>query len=184
MEKVWFKLRQTHYPPGPEAAILAGQGDDTNCPIALGHCIPDLKRLEFPINSGAIVPFPTRMMVFRGSTVDFTWDVEHKARHGFSIGAGAPLAAALGLLTVKASVQLVFERSVSEHEKYARLDTYFVQPNRRYVEDCLKTAEMKRYVGDWASRSFFMITGIRVARAGSRSVQAVSQVVVQGGPAA
>ncbi|KAI1823013.1 hypothetical protein F4861DRAFT_540411 [Xylaria intraflava] len=182
MEKVWFKLRQTHYPPGPEASILAGEGDDTNCPIALGHCIPDLKRLEHPINAGAIVAFPTRMKVFRGSTTDFTWDAERKASNGVSIGAGAPLAAAMGLLTVKASVQLAFERSISEHERYARLDTYFVQPNRAYVETCLKTAELKRYVGAWPSRSFFMITGIRVARGGSRSVQEASRVTVQGGP--
>lgn len=184
MEKVWFKLRQTHYPPGPETAILAGRGDDTNCPIALGHCVPDLKHLEFPINSGAILPFPTRMKVFRASTIDFTWDITQETSRGFGIAAGAPLAVAMGLLTVKASVQLAFEHSVLEHEKYGRLDTYFVQPNRRYVDDCLMTAELKRYVGDRASWSFFMITGIRVAREGSRLVQEASRVVVQGGPEA
>jgi len=182
MEKVWFKLRQTHYPPGPEASILAGRGDDTNCPIALGHCVPDLKRLEFPVNSGAILPFPTRMKVFQASTIDFKWDAARKTSYGLGLGAGAPLAVAMGLLTVKASIQLAFEHSVSEHEKYARLDTYFVQPNRSYVDACLKTAEMKRYVGDRESWSFFMITGIRVAREGSRSVQEGSRVVVEGGP--
>ncbi|KAK4041912.1 hypothetical protein C8A01DRAFT_14397 [Parachaetomium inaequale] len=171
MEKVWFKLRQTHYPPGPESAILAGRGDDTNSPIALGHCVPDLKHLDFPLNSGAILPFPARMRVFRASTIDFKWDATRTTSLGLGVAAGAPLAVALGLLTVRAGVQVAFERSVAEHEKYTGLDTYFVQPNRRYVEDCLKTAEMQRYVGGHASWSFFMVTGIRVAREGSRSVE-------------
>ncbi len=58
MEKVWFKLRQTDYPPGPEETILAGSGDDTSAPICLGHFVSDLKHIDFPINSGRYPGLP------------------------------------------------------------------------------------------------------------------------------
>lgn len=181
MEKVWFKLRQTHYPPGPEDQILAGDGDDTQASIFLVHCISDLKHIDFPINSGAVVPFTTRMKVFPSQILEFKWDDSLKSGRNLSLTAGTTVAAALGLLTVKASIRLAFMRSISEHEEYERLDTYFVQPNRRYVELCLETDEIKNYTrdrNDWS----FIITGIKVARAGKRTTTHARGIEMGGGP--
>ncbi|AEO71963.1 uncharacterized protein THITE_2093465 [Thermothielavioides terrestris NRRL 8126] len=149
-------------PPGPEDAILSGGDDDSQSPISLGHCIPDLKHLDFPINAGAVVPFPARMKVFKASSIDFEWDAARTANQGFTLAAGPPLAIAMGLLTVKASIRLAFARSVQEHERYARLDTYFVQPNRRYVEQCLKTVAQDLAVRVDKVYEFFDLSVLRV----------------------
>lgn len=182
MEKVWFKLRQTHYPPGPEDVILSGRGDGSQAPICLGHCISDLRRLDFPLNAGSVVSFPSSMKVFRTRVAEFEWDETRASERGIRLGAGAPIAAALGLVTIKKSIKFAFERSAVNHEEYERLDTYFMQPSRLYVEEVLNTQELKDYVGDRSSWSFFMITGIRVARSGKRSTEESRKVEVEGGP--
>ncbi|KAL9487876.1 hypothetical protein ACSS6W_000153 [Trichoderma asperelloides] len=182
MDKVWFKLRQTHYPPGPEEIILAGDGDDSQAPLCLGHCIADLKHLDFPINSGAVLPFPQRMNVFSSHIIDFKWERKRGFATSLALATSAPIAASLGLLTVKASISVAFKRSVNKYEEYNRLDTYIVQPNSRYIQQCLEREELKEYIGDKANWSFFMITGLRVARAGKRSSTAMKNVEVKGGP--
>lgn len=182
MDKVWFKLRQTHYPPGPEEIILAGDGDDSQAPLCLGHCIADLKHLDCPINSGTVVPFPQRMSVFSSHVIDFTWERKRGFAASLALATSAPIAASLGLQTVKASISVAFKRSVSQYEEYKRLDTYIVQPNHRYVQQCLESEELKKYVGNKANWSFFMITGLRIARTGKRSDIAANNVEVKGGP--
>ncbi|KAJ4409980.1 hypothetical protein N0V82_009348 [Gnomoniopsis sp. IMI 355080] len=182
MDKVWFKLRQTHYPPGPEESILAGEGDDSQAPICLGHCIPDLRHIDFPINSGDIKAFPTRINVFLSQAINFKWDETRGTGHHLSLSAGSPVAVAAGLLTASASIRLAFKKTVEHHEAYERLDTYIFQPNRQYVEDCLKTQSLKKYVDGRFLWSFFMITGIRVARVGKRSTEESSGAEIDGGP--
>ncbi|KAI4599477.1 hypothetical protein KJ359_001919 [Pestalotiopsis sp. 9143b] len=182
MEKVWFKLRQTHYPPGPEESILAGEGDDSQAPICLGHCIADLKHLDFPINSGAVVPFPLRMNVYTSHVVDFEWERKRGLGTSAALAAGAPIAAALGFLAAKAGTKLAFKRSVTKYEQYGRIDTYTVRPNANYINQCLETAKMKEYIGNKSDWSFFMITGIKVARAGQRSKKVQRSAEVGGGP--
>ncbi|EHK42493.1 hypothetical protein TRIATDRAFT_319911 [Trichoderma atroviride IMI 206040] len=168
MDRVWFKLRQTHYSPSPVENILAGDGDDSQAPLCLGHCIADLKHLDFPINAGAVVAFPQRMAVFSSHIIDFKWERKRSFATSLALATNAPVAAALGLATVKASVSIAFKRSVSQYEEFSRLDTYIVQPTRRYVEQCLERDEVKNYIGHKGNWSFFMITGLRVARAGKR----------------
>lgn len=182
MDKVWFKLRQTHYPPGPGEVILAGDGDDSQAPLCLGHCISDLKHLDCPLNSGALVAFPQRMSVFSSHVIDFKWERKRGFATSLALATSAPIAASLGLQTVKASISVAFKRSVSQYEEYKRLDTYIVQPNHRYIQQCLEREELKNYIGDKANWSFFMITGLRVARAGTRLDTAIKNVQVKGGP--
>lgn len=183
MDKVWFKLRQTHYSPSPVENILAGDGDDSQGPLCLGHCITDLKHLDFPINAGALVAFPQRMAVFPSHIIDFKWERKRSFATSLALATDGPLAAALGLVTVKASVSIAFKRSVSEYEEYSRLDTYIVQPTRRYIQQCLERDELKHYIGDQRNWSFFMITGLRVARAGKRSDKTTSNALeINAGP--
>ncbi|UKZ61223.1 uncharacterized protein TrAtP1_002491 [Trichoderma atroviride] len=168
MDKVWFKLRQTHYPPGPEQIILAGDGDDSQAPLCLGHCISDLKHLDYPINSGAVVPFPQRMSVFSSHVIDFKWERKRGFVTSLALATSAPIAASLGLQTVKASISVAFKRSVSRYEEYKRLDTYIVQPNHRYIQQCLEGEKLKKHIDNKANWSFFIITGLRIARVGER----------------
>lgn len=182
MDKVWFKLRQTHYPPGPEEIILAGDGDDSQAPLCLGHCIADLKHLDCPINSSAVVAFPQRMSVFSSHVIDFKWERKRGFATSLALATSAPIAASLGLQTIKASISAAFKMSVSQYEEYQRLDTYIVQPNHRYVQQCLESEALKKYIGNKTNWSFFMITGLRVARVGNRSDTVVKNAEVRGGP--
>ncbi|KXH43874.1 hypothetical protein CSAL01_01790 [Colletotrichum salicis] len=86
MEKGWFKLRQTDYPP------------------------PEIESMD-------------------GRAVEY----------GGVLGGGAPVLAAAGaLVTAKADVKAIFKDSVSNCEKYERLDTYLIQVSKAYIADCLE----------------------------------------------
>lgn len=166
MEKVWFKLRQTYYPP-PTFESLGTQTDTG--PITLGHFIPSLQKIDFVLNRGAVNPFPPSMSVYRTESTPFIWNAETRKSVGAGVGAGAPIAAMAGL-TLEASVQLAFARSVQGHEAYERLDTYIVQPSMTYIEDCLEDAHLAAHVQGKLLWKVFMITGIKVARKGSRTM--------------
>ncbi|SCV58183.1 uncharacterized protein FFB14_15491 [Fusarium fujikuroi] len=181
MEKVWFKLRQTDYPPSPEDAILRGDGDDSTAPLCLGHFISNLKTLDFPLNHGSILPFPPLMRPFCSSILNFTWDATRLKSPGTNLAAGAPILAAAGV-TAKASLQFAFMKTVESHEEYDRLDTYIVQPTKGYIRDCLEQDELKAHVKGKVSWSVFMITGIKVARAGKRERLDETNVAADIGP--
>ncbi|CZR39128.1 uncharacterized protein FPRO_05680 [Fusarium proliferatum ET1] len=181
MEKVWFKLRQTDYPPSPEDAILHGDGDDSTAPLCLGHFISNLKALDFPLNHGSILPFPPLMRPFCSSILNFTWDDTRLKSPGTNLAAGAPILAAAGV-TAKASLQFAFMKTVESHEEYDRLDTYIVQPTKGYIRDCLEQDELKAHVKGKVSWSVFMITGIKVARAGKREAQEETNIAADIGP--
>ncbi|KAI1016803.1 hypothetical protein LB504_007069 [Fusarium proliferatum] len=181
MEKVWFKLRQTDYPPSPEDAILHGDGDDSTAPLCLGHFISSLKTLDFPLNHGSILPFPPLMRPFCSTTLNFAWDDTRLRSPGTNLAAGAPILAAAGV-TAKASLQFAFMKTVESHEEYDRLDTYIVQPTKGYIRDCLEQDELKAHVKGKVSWSVFMITGIKVARAGKREAQEETNIAADIGP--
>ncbi|EGU72585.1 hypothetical protein FOPG_17915 [Fusarium oxysporum f. sp. conglutinans race 2 54008] len=166
MEKVWFKLRQTDYPPPTLESM--GTGAETG-PICLGHFIESLKRMDFVLNRGAIKPFPPSMPVYPTDVTHFKWQAALDKHAGGGMGAGVPIAALAGA-TVKANVQLAFQQSVQGWEEYERLDTYIVQPNLPYVEDCLEGDELAAHVNGKLAWSVFMITGIKVARKGKKTV--------------
>jgi hypothetical protein len=177
MEKVWFKLRQTDYPPPTEESM--GTSEET-APICLGHFISDLKHIDFVLNRCAIEEFPPNMQVFHTDAIHFKWDDSWNAETGGGLGAGAPIAAAAGL-TVKGSVKLAFSRSVQSCEEYDRLDSYIVQPNRAYVADCLDGDALSAHVAGKKSWSMFIITGIRVARKGKKTTSESSRKEGEGG---
>ncbi|KAG5654842.1 hypothetical protein KAF25_009219 [Fusarium avenaceum] len=181
MEKVWFKLGQTDYPPPPEDTILRGDGDDSAAPLCLGHIIRNLKDLDFPLNQHSIAAFPHRMRVFCNTTLNFTWDETKLKSPGTNLAAGAPILAAAGI-TAKTSLQFAFMRTVESYEAYERLDTYIVQPTKSYIEDCLAQEKLKAHIKGKVAWSIFMITGIKVARAGKREAQEQKCLAADIGP--
>ena len=167
MEKVWFKLRQTSYPPPPEASILQGS-DGVDAPLRLGHFVKDLKAIDFVLNRDAIKPFPPTMRVFKTSTIDFQWDDTGATGRTFFTGSSAPVASAVGF-TLGGSITLAFSESVENCEEYEKLDRYIVQPTQAYITDCLDEEPLATHVEGKITWSIFMITGLCVARKG-RSV--------------
>jgi hypothetical protein len=181
MEKVWFKLRQTDHSPPPEVIILLGDGDDSKGTICLGHFISELMHLDFPLNRGSILPFPRQMTVYRSSVLNFTWDDSKTSAPGINLAAGAPILAAVGV-TARASLQTAFMRTTCNHESYDRLDTYTVHPTKDYVERCLERDEIKEHIKRKPTWSLFLITGIKVARAGKRETRQAKDTLVDIGP--
>lgn len=178
MEKVWFKLRQTDYPPPTVESM--GTSEETG-PICLGHFISDLKHIDFVLNRGAVEEFPPSMEVYPTNTTKFTWDDSQDSKTGGALGVGVPIAAAAGL-TVKGSIKLAFSNSVHNYEEYEGLDSYIVQPNPAYIAECLDGDLMKAHVADRKIWSIFMITGLRIARKGKKTTSETSKVEVEGGP--
>lgn len=170
MDKVWFKLRQTDYPPPTFDSM--GTATETG-PICLGHFVSDLSRIDFPINRGEIEPFPRSMPVYSTTAHLFKWEDSQGSEHGGALGGGAPVLGAAGVpVTAKADIKAVFKATVSSFEAYERLDTYLVQVNRSYIADCLENEKMAQHKKDnaiFGKWSMFMITGLKVARSGSSS---------------
>lgn len=168
MDKVWFKLRQPDYPPPTPESM--GTATETG-PLCLGHFVPDLSKIDFPINRNQIEPFPRSMPVYTTTAYSFKWEDSQASEDGGVLGGGAPVLAVVPV-TAKADIKAIFRASVSTYEAYERLDTYLVQVNRSYVADCLENDSIAQYkkdsviLGKW---SMFIITGLKVARAGSRS---------------
>jgi len=167
MDKVWFKLRQTDYPPPPEAAILRGC-TGVEAPICLGHIIEDLKSLNFAMNPDTIEPLPRNMRVFPTRMIDFRWDDARSQERSVDVGASAPVATAAGV-TLGADIKLAFSKSVGSHEEYERLDKYIVQPTQSYITDCLDEEPFASYTKGRTTWSIFMVTGLCVARKGTSS---------------
>jgi len=176
MDKVWFKLRQTDYPPPTEESL----GTDTDtAPISLGHFIADLAHLDFVLNRGKSEPFPTSMNVFQTSTLQFRWDDSQDLQTGVSGSVGAE--AGVGI-AVKGSIQVAFRSAVQNYEEYDRLDTYIVQPSKAYVAECLDGEQLAAHVaGKWRWK-MFMVTGIKVARKGRKVIAESRWNNGEGGP--
>ncbi|KAF9772130.1 hypothetical protein IL306_010188 [Fusarium sp. DS 682] len=121
------------------------------------------------------------MRVFCSTTLNFTWDDTKLKSPGTNIAAGAPVLTAAGV-TAKVSLQFAFMRTIENHEEYERLDTYIVQPTKDYIKNCLAQEELKAHVKGKVAWSMFMITGIKVARAGKREVQEEKNLAADIGP--
>lgn len=171
MEKVWFKLKQTDYPPPSEESM--GTGKET-APICLGHFISDLRHIDFVLNRHEIDEFPANMPVFPTTTVKFKWDDSKTSETGGKLGGGVPIATAAGL-TVKANLNLLFKQEITNHEEYDRLDKYIVQITKSYVADCLASIESLAKNTRKPMWSMFVITGMMVARGATKMIASESE---------
>lgn len=162
MEKCWFVLRQTYYPP-PKNGIG---------PIQLGHIIPGLRHLGQVIN-GNPYPYPRGIVVYETRQEDLKWRIDRQNGVDLSVKALVPIPHTGGLVSVGGKASYAFQHSVSRFWEFEALDVMFIQPTRAYIEYCLDEDLVKRYVdkhknlGSW---SLFMITGLTIAR-GARGHQ-------------
>ncbi|KAH7311133.1 hypothetical protein BKA65DRAFT_363106, partial [Rhexocercosporidium sp. MPI-PUGE-AT-0058] len=163
MDKCWFVLRQTHYPPPTLPRNGMGLAKGAICP---GHLIPDLKHLDKVINKQGLLEFGPDMPVYPTTAWNLSYEI--KKTQGGEVGgkAGAPIAAAVGV-TVNAEAKVAFEKSVKNHCEFDTLETFIIQPTREYIEDSLDDDAVTKYIDKikfFEKWSIFMITGVAIAR--------------------
>lgn len=171
MDKVWFKLKQTHYPPPTDFEGMVN-GRETG-PICLGHYIEDLKRIDFVLNRNDILAFDDNMPVYKTTAVNFIWDDSSSTETGGKLGAGAD--AAIPGVTLKANVKALFKNDIENYGEYERLDTHIVQITKSYVGDCLAVIDELTKYEKKPMWSLFVITGLMVARRPKKMIESSSK---------
>ncbi|KAF3917817.1 hypothetical protein ABW20_dc0104808 [Dactylellina cionopaga] len=160
MEKCWFVLHQTHYPP-PDTTNGTG-------PLQLGHLIPNLKSLDQVINrQNGPCPFPRGMVSYQNVKEKFTWHHTHKREIDTNLGVNIPIPQAAGLVSAGGQAGVFFKRSVKNYTEFERMETEFIQPAISYIEDSIEDLEVQEYLKKSQSLkrwSLFMISGLAIAR--------------------
>lgn len=166
-DKCWFVLRHQHYPPPEFPANGVGNVKGPLCP---GHLIPDLKSLDNVINPQGPEEYPPDMPVHKRTAHGLVCSTTKEGGLDFSLEAEVPVAAAIGT-DVHASTSKAFQKSVQNHWRFSRLDTFILQVTQSYVEDSMDQDAVAQYVAKHKvlgiSRSTYMITGVMIARGAS-----------------
>ncbi|KAH7460576.1 hypothetical protein FOMA001_g19521 [Fusarium oxysporum f. sp. matthiolae] len=167
MDKCWFVLSQTHYPP-PREADENGAFKQTG-PLCLGHFIKNLKHLDHLINRGGPEPFPRDMPVYRTGPIEFEWESNKEGGFDVSMGASMPIAAAPGI-NANASLGFALKKTVGNSWQIEQLETLTIEPTRAYVNRCLASEQIVEFLEDnkfGPTWSIFMITGLKIVRGNS-----------------
>jgi hypothetical protein len=170
MEKCWFVLKPSHYPPPhlPKSGLGTGNGA-----ICLGHIIPDLTNLDDVINrSEEGIRFTPSVEVYHTESWGLNWERDTGLEPGLAaslralIRAGTPPSA-------KQQAQIAFKRTVKNYKEFDTLDRYIIQADLKFigtilrdeaVAACIEQTKSVQLLGLGDSWSVFMITGIIVAR--------------------
>lgn len=184
MEKCWFPLRQTHYPP--PVTEMGPQGTTQSGAICLGDLISDLKHLDQRINETGQVLLPATMPIFNTKLSGFKWRNDNNTGLGFSGAVSAPITSAVGL-TAGGELNLALKKSAATFDEVEFLEVAIIQPRRDFIDSYLALDEPSRWIeenksllGSW---KIFMVTGITIARGRkSRKSEASRQQEVSGGP--
>jgi hypothetical protein len=177
MDKCWFVLRQSHYPP-PEYSEAE---DSSRGAICLGHVIPDLKHLDAVINTDSPEPYPANMPVFTTKKWSLNWETDRGRQIELSASGDAPI----GPVQADASVKVVFQKSASNYSNFESLDTSIIQPTMAYIEDSLeselvqKELEGRKFLGVsfW---TLFMVTGLVIARGAANKQHDLAEASTSG----
>lgn len=167
MDKCWFVLSQTHYPP-PREADENGVSKQAG-PLCLGHFIKNLKHLDHVVNRDGPEPFPRDMPVYRTGPIEFQWESNEEAGFDVSMGAAVPIAAAPGI-NANTSLGLALKKTVGNSWQIEQLETLTIDPTRAYLNRCLASEQVvelledKKFSPTW---SIFMITGLKIVRGNS-----------------
>ncbi|GAB1321061.1 hypothetical protein MFIFM68171_11271 [Madurella fahalii] len=182
MDKCWFVLKQTHYPPPPDESLRKGKPDG---PLCLGHLIPSLRQLDQVINMEEFVDFMPKMKVWRSDTIDFTFDQNTGRDVGLLGQVSLPVAEGIPGVNATASVGALFSKRATNHYQFSRLELYIMNPTTAWINDSIDTAEVKDYIkrtskfGRW---KMYLISGIAIARAGAKITSSESSgIALQGG---
>ncbi|EXF80232.1 hypothetical protein CFIO01_11512 [Colletotrichum fioriniae PJ7] len=184
MEKCWFVLRNTHYPPPigltEDVAGCTGQLKGLYC---CGHIVPDLSHFDDVINTRGPLEIPADMPIFHRRRENPIYKNISGPSTNHSGQISAPIMAAAGI-TATTSAGIAFQKTVINHAEFEALDSYMMRPTHSYIEDSIATTEVSRYIqrskrmGSW---SCFMITGMIVARGAKVARSETRNIGVQAG---
>ncbi|KAH6651850.1 hypothetical protein BKA67DRAFT_537701 [Truncatella angustata] len=161
MEKCWFVLRQSHYPP----PVYSETEDSSKGAICLGHIISDLKHIDTVLNTDGPQPYPASMPVFTTKKWSLNWESDRDRQAELSANGDAPV----GPVTADANVAVVFKKSTSNASNFESLDTSIIQPTAAYITNSLDSElvqeklKSSQFLGVDAWK-LFMVTGLIVAR--------------------
>ncbi|KLU87650.1 hypothetical protein MAPG_06645 [Magnaporthiopsis poae ATCC 64411] len=161
--KCWFVLKSP-FPAPTLPAEGVGQARGPRCP---GNLVPDLKRLNFVINSHpGPTKYPTDAPLWQLKRWDFNWKQTNSNSTSVSAKAATPLEG------VGAETAIRFRSTVSDYWRFDCLETFELQLSPSYLQDSLEAPAVAKYVQDHKSPfglwSMFMVTGIMVARGASK----------------
>lgn len=184
MDKCWFVLSQTDYPP-PQEVDEIGAVKQVG-PLCLGHFVKDLKHLDHVINTSGPDPFPLDMPIYRTDPIEFEWESNKEGGFDLSAGAEVPVAAAVPGLSAKASLGLALKKTVGDSWLIEGLETVVVAPTRAYVNRCLAGEAMREFLEHnkfGPTWSVFIITGLKIARGNTtRKTSRGGEKGISGGP--
>jgi hypothetical protein len=170
MEKCWFVLKQSHFPPPdlPDNGIGIANGA-----ICLGNIIPDSKNLDGVINrSDDGIKFTPAVRIYHTESWGLDWKRDKGLEVGGSANASAPIGGAIPVIA-EHHTKLAFERTETDHKEFDTLDRYIIQVNRKFIRGILEDEEVAAHIertkgvkllGIGCKWSVCMITGITVAR--------------------
>lgn len=176
MDKCWFVLRQTHYPPPTTEYLEDGReyqpGTNSLC---LGDIITDLRRLDHRINQSGPEPYPLDMLVQRTTSGRLQWITRDDGTHELGGSFESPTLAALTGVTLGSDIELALKRSVSRYYDIESLETMIIQPRGTYLDRSLSHNDIRDWIkeklllniGAWEA---FMVSGMIVAQ-GKKSTQ-------------
>ncbi|KAM0457503.1 hypothetical protein ACHAO4_003304 [Trichoderma viride] len=168
MEKCWFVLKQSHYPPPrlPKRGIGIGNGA-----ISLGHIIPNLLDLDGVINrSEEGIKFTPSVQIYHTESWGLDWKRDKGLEAALTTDVTAPMGPGTSV-SVEQQTKTAFAHTEKNHQEFDTLDRYIIQVDRKFIRKLLDDDEVVEHVertkgirllgGQW---SVFMITGITVAR--------------------
>jgi hypothetical protein len=164
MDKCWFVLRQTHYPPPNPPSSPAERAKGAIC---LGHIIPSLKHLDQVINTSGPLPYPAGMPPYLTKKWNLRWDIH--SGHNVEVNVKAEGLTSILPMDVKIDAGLVFKKLVQNYWQFEKLDTVIIQPTKAYIDDTLEGAQVakfleKKKILGLNSWTLLMISGLIIAR--------------------
>lgn len=145
MGKTYFLSPNLDYPPSSIGlgSIWTDPGDPGSC-----------------INRDGPLPFPPNMPIEKSWKTD--WINERDRRRKGLIGIWARFLQVVGM---DAQASVTWEKIIASAYKFERLDTEFVEPTAKYVEESVLSDPIAQYIiANDFKKPVYMITGAKIAR--------------------
>ncbi|KAI0534304.1 hypothetical protein GGR58DRAFT_505460 [Xylaria digitata] len=184
MDKCWFVLQQTHYPP-PTTEYIDGGKTKQSGAICLGDMITSLDALDYRLNENGPEPLPLDMPIYRTSSGNFKWELGKTRDRELRVLLTAPMAALLGV-DIGAELETILRKSTTKSYLIEALECEIIQPRRAYIDSALAIGHVRSLVNKKTNLfgwKLYMVTGMIIAK-GRKSQEIVDsrEISLSGGP--
>ena len=178
MDKCWFVLKQTHYPPPTYVTLPTGEEQQRGW-ICIGHLLESPKTLDDdnPLNGGDPPPYPLDMLISTSKPMNVKWS--HSAERGYEVSGNidAPVAEAIGI-TVGADLNLALQNTVKNDWVIDALKVTIARPTQGYVRSSAASVKAPTTV---SGKEMYMITGLIIAQGHKSGTTASGSETTAGG---